>query len=367
MSLIYAFRIKNKKRIIKAHCKICDVFFVFNVFKLFRFVSMNVEDESKIGSNLPMVNKLVMFENRLLKVYKHNSKHAKRLNISCWRVYDHDLPEFPFCIELYEDKIYLAEYLRRHGMSDEEHEAWLEECVTVISRLLNIKDENIFIRQRKRKSHRGDQYEKVDEQKKFFTVEENGLKFLINLTDYLDTGLFLDHRITRQMVREQCNGKRVLNLFAYTGSFSVYAAAGNAASVTTVDLSKTYLGWAEDNFVINHFKETNKYHFIHADVKEYLKTLQPDSFDLCIIDPPTFSNSKRMKDFLDIQRDHPELLNDVLHAMIKGGKIFFSTNYSKFILEADKINASTIKDITKATTSFDFEGKLQRQCYHIEN
>ena len=328
---------------------------------------MKAADENKSNIISPLGDKGIMFENRLLKVYKHKIKHAKRLHVSCWRVYDHDMPEFPFCIELYEDKVYLAEYLRRHGMTDEEHEEWLEACVAVISRLLDIKNENIYIRQRTRKSHRHDQYEKLAEQKEFFTVEENGLKFLVNLTDYLDTGLFLDHRITRQMVREQCQGKRVLNLFAYTGSFSVYAAAGNAASVTTVDLSKTYLNWAEDNFVINHLKDETKYYFIHADVKQYLKTLQPDSFDLCIIDPPTFSNSKRMRDFLDIQRDHPDLLNDVINSLSKGGSVYFSTNFSKFILQADLINASKIKDITKATTSFDFEGKLTRQCYHIEN
>lgn len=327
---------------------------------------MNRLEQIKEYVNLLSSNKISMFENRLLKVYKHKNKHAKRLNILCWRVYDHDLTEFPFCIELYEDKVYLAEYLRRHGMTDAEHEQWLEECVAVISRLLNVKDENIFIKQRKRKSHRQDQYEKVDTKQAFFTVEENGLKFLINLTDYLDTGLFLDHRITRQMVGEQCAGKRVLNLFAYTGSFSVYAAAGNAASVTTVDLSKTYLNWAEDNFAINLFKDENKYHFIHADVKQYLKTLQPESFDVVIIDPPTFSNSKRMKDFLDIQRDHPELLNDVLHATSKNGIVYFSTNFTKFIIESSQINSSQIKDITKITTPFDFEGKLKRWCYLLK-
>lgn len=308
----------------------------------------------------------MMFENRLLKVYKHKSKHAKRQQISCWRVYDHDLPEFPFCIELYDDKVYLAEYLRRHGMTDEEHEAWLEACVAVICQLLQVDDANVYIKQRKRKSNRHDQYEKTDSKQEFFTVEENGLKFLVNLTDYLDTGLFLDHRITRQMVREQCKLKRVLNLFAYTGSFSVYAAAGDAASVTTVDLSKTYLEWAEDNFIINRFKDKQKFLFIHADVKQYLKTLQPNSFDLVIMDPPTFSNSKRMKDFLDIQRDHVEMLNDVLHAVTPGGTIYFSTNFTKFIIDSNNIKATSIKDITKATTPFDFEGKLKRWCYRLE-
>lgn len=313
-----------------------------------------------------MEDKLQMFENRLLKVYKHKSKLAKRQGISCYRVYDHDLPEFPFCIELYEDKVYLAEYLRRHGMTDEEHEAWLETCVATICKLLNVQDENVYIKQRKRKANRHDQYEKTASKQEYFTVVENGLKFLVNLTDYLDTGLFLDHRITRKMVFDQCTGKRVLNLFAYTGSFSVYAAAAKAESVTTVDLSKTYLQWAEDNFAINLLKDKEHYHFIHADVKQYLKTLQPNSFDLVIMDPPTFSNSKRMKDFLDIQRDHVELLNDVLHAVTAGGTVYFSTNYTKFIMEHDKILASSIKDITRATTPFDFEGKLKRWCYKIE-
>ena len=310
-----------------------------------------------------MNEKLIMFYNRLQKVYKHRHKQAVRQGISCYRVYDHDLPEFPFCIELYEDKVYLAEYLRRHGMTDEEHEQWLEDCVGVIAGLLQVKDENIYIKQRRRKANRQEQYEKVDDKKEFFTVLENGHKLLVNLTDYLDTGLFLDHRLTREMVAQECAGKRVLNLFAYTGSFSVYAAAAKAKSVTTVDLSKTYLTWAEDNFIINLLKNDQQYQFVHADVKQYLKTLLPNSFDLVIMDPPTFSNSKRMKDILDIQRDHVELLNDVLAATVTGGIIYFSTNFTKFIIDTTAIQASKIKDITKATTPFDFEGKLKRWCY----
>jgi len=312
-----------------------------------------------------MTDKLLMFENRLLKVYKHKSKLARRQQVSCYRVYDHDLPEFPFAIELYEDKIYLAEYLRRHGMDEATHDAWLDECKEVISKLLNIPTEKIYDRQRKKMHHRNQQYEKINVQEEFFTVEEQDLKFLVNLTDYLDTGLFLDHRITRQMVKEESADKRILNLFCYTGSFSVYAAAGGASAVTSVDLSKTYLKWAEDNMVINRFKDADRYLFVHADVKQYLKTLAPGSFDLVVMDPPTFSNSKRMKDFLDIQRDHAELLNDVLKATAPNGTIYFSTNFTRFVLEQDKINASAIKDITKATTPFDFEGKLKRWCYKI--
>ena len=310
--------------------------------------------------------KLIMFQNRLLKVYKHKSKQARRLNVSCYRVYDHDLPEFPFAIELYADKIYVAEYRRHHGMTDEEHEAWLQQSFEVISEVLQLPADNIYSRERKRQSHREkEQYEKQSSTQEFFKVEENSLQFLVNLTDYLDTGLFLDHRITRAMARDEAAGKRVLNLFCYTGSFSVYAAAGNAESVTSVDLSKTYLEWAKDNFVINGFKDQSKYNFIHADVTQYLKTLEPNSFDFIVIDPPTFSNSKRMKDFFDVQRDHVTLINDALHALTKDGIIYFSTNYSKFIIETDKISASSIKDITKATTPFDFEGKLKRFCYKI--
>lgn len=310
-------------------------------------------------------SKLQMFQNRLAKVYKHRSKIARRQNISCYRLYDHDLPEFPFAVELYGDKVYVAEYLRRHGMDEDVHEAWMQDCIQVISAVLEVNIENIFTRQRRRMSHRSEQqYEKIGLQKEFFTVQENGLNFLVNLTDYVDTGLFLDHRITRQMVREEVKGKRVLNLFCYTGSFSVYATSGDASHITSVDLSKTYLSWAEDNFDANQF-DKKKQAFIHADVKQYLKTLQPDNFDLVIMDPPTFSNSKRMKDFLDIQRDHTELLNDALRATSANGVIYFSTNLSSFVLDEENIRANEIKDITKATTPFDFEGKLKRWCYKL--
>ncbi len=316
--------------------------------------------------------KLQMFRNRLLKMYRHISKLARRQGITCYRIYDHDLPEFPFCIELYEDKVYLAEYNRRHGMTDEEHDAWLEGCVPVISGILEVPDEKIYFRQRRRKAGRLDQYEKLASEQEFFTVKEAGLSFKVNLTDYLDTGLFLDHRITRGMVREEATNKKVLNLFCYTGSFSVYAAAGGAARVDSVDLSRTYLGWAEDNLRLNVPEGVSSEpewaattNFIHADVLQYLDQLPPDFYDLVIMDPPTFSNSKRMKDFLDIQRDHAELINKVLLAMRVGGVLYFSTNFRKFQLEEDKIVAASVKDITKVTTPFDFQGKLFRYCYRI--
>jgi 23S rRNA (cytosine1962-C5)-methyltransferase len=310
--------------------------------------------------------KLVMFRNRLLKVWRHVSKLAKRQGVTCYRVYDHDLPEFPFCIELYEDKVYLAEYQRRHGMSEEDHTAWLEACVPVISAVLEVPDERIYFRERRRKAGRLDQYEKLASEQEFFVVHEAGLSFRVNLTDYLDTGLFLDHRITRGMVREESAGRQVLNLFCYTGSFSVYAAAGGALSVDSVDLSKTYLGWAEANMELNGFAAgSGSRRFIHADVKQWLDEAPSAHYDLVVMDPPTFSNSKRMKDFLDIQRDHAELINQALRAMRIGGVLYFSTNFRRFALEKDKIEAASIKDITNATTPFDFQGKLFRWCFKI--
>jgi 23S rRNA (cytosine1962-C5)-methyltransferase len=306
-----------------------------------------------------------MFQNRLTKVFRHLSKQARRLKVSCYRLYDHDLPEFPLCIEFYGDKLYVAEYKRQHGMTDEQHDAWLEQSLEVISNMLKVKVENIFLKLRKRKPGRLGQYQKFDEIQHEFIVEENGLKLIVNLSDYLDTGLFPDHRVTRQMVKEKSAGKKVLNLFAYTGSFSVYAASGGAAEVITVDLSKTYLAWAEKNMHLNSFSDNEKYKYIHTDVFQYLKNIPAGYFDIVILDPPTFSNSKRMDNFLDIQRDHVELINNCLHAMKEGGALYFSTNSRKFVLNKEKIRAATIEDITKMTTPFDFEAKLFRCCYRI--
>ena len=306
-----------------------------------------------------------MFSNRLGKVYRHLSKQARRLNITCYRIYDHDLPEFPFCIEIYDDKLYVAEYKRRHGLMEEEHEEWLRKSKEIMSEIVLVSPENIFLKQRQRKAGRKGQYQKTSDTRSEFVMEENGLKFIINLSDYLDTGLFLDHRLTRQMVRDESKDKKVLNLFAYTGSFSVYAAAGGASEVVSVDMSNTYLGWAEKNMLLNGFTDKNKYSFIQADVLKYLNELKENYFDLIILDPPTFSNSKRMDDFFDIQRDHVKLINDCLRMLQYGGTLYFSTNYSKFILDNKNIQSAFLSDITKQTTPFDFNSKLDRMCFRI--
>ena len=308
--------------------------------------------------------KYEMFRNRLEKMARHLSKQAKRQSITCYRIYDHDLPEFPLIIEIFEDKVHVSEYKRKHHLSGDEYENWLNGCKKIIGEVLRVLEENIFFKIRKRKEGREGQYQKTAESKNEFIVRENGLQFIVNLSDYLDTGLFLDHRITRQMVRELSEGKKVLNLFSYTGSFSVYAVAGNASNVVSVDLSKTYLNWAERNMKLN-FPGFSNHEIIHADVKQYLKAVPENSFDLIVMDPPTFSNSKRMDDFFDVQKDHAELINDCISMLRKQGILFFSTNYTKFQIDKEKLRAEDVVDITKQTTPFDFTGKLKRQCYRI--
>ncbi|GAA4339942.1 class I SAM-dependent methyltransferase [Flaviaesturariibacter amylovorans] len=310
-------------------------------------------------------DKFLMFRNRLQKVYRHLSKQAARQGISCFRIYDHDLPEAPFIIERYGDALYVSEYKRRHGLSDEEHGAWLEGCTAVMSEVTGVAPEHIHIKMRQRKEGRQGQYQKLDEQRHEFAVSEAGLRFLVNLTDYLDTGLFLDHRITRGMVRERVAGRRVLNLFCYTGSFSVYALAGGASEVVSVDLSKTYLAWTERN-VAQNFPDAPPHRTVHADALRFLKEEPAASCDLIVLDPPTFSNSKRMDDILDVQRDHVTMINDCLRLLRPGGLLYFSTNFTRFQLDRERLHAQGVRDITKATTPFDFAGKLQRWCYLIE-
>jgi len=304
-----------------------------------------------------------MFENRLRKVYKIRSKEAKRLNIDCYRLYDRDLPEFPLIIDIYQQDVLVTEYRSQHRLSDDEYEAWLEGSLEVVENVLEKNSEQVYLKERKIKEGRKDQYRKTDSQKEFKIVQEGGLKFLVNLNDYLDTGLFLDHRITRSMVRDKSNQKAVLNLFCYTGSFSVYAASGNAAEILSIDLSNTYIEWAKKNMEQNGYKKS-AYRFIKGDVLQELPKLNDESFDIIVLDPPTFSNSKSMKEVFDIQAMHIELINTCLKKLKKEGELIFSTNSRKFHLEEELI-LGTVKNITTSTEPFDFKGKLLRWCYSI--
>jgi 23S rRNA (cytosine1962-C5)-methyltransferase len=310
--------------------------------------------------------KLTAFRHRLQKVWKHYSKLARRQEIQCFRFYDHDLPEAPFAIDWYDGVVHAAEYKRRHGMDDEAHAAWLDEARHVIAGVLEIDPAGIFMKVRQRKAGRQGQYEKFNEERIERIVPEGGLRFIINLTDYLDTGLFLDHRITRGMVREAAHGLRVLNLFCYTGSFSVYAAQGGAAEVTSVDMSRTYINWAKRNMQYNKLYKPEAHDFIQADVLDWLRDVPKERYDLIICDPPTFSNSKRMEGEWDVQRDHVALLKALLRILTDAGNLYFSNNYRGFRLDRDAIPAAVVKDITAATTPFDFAGKLHRSCFLIQ-
>lgn len=304
------------------------------------------------------------FTNRLRKNHKHLSKWAKRQHISCYRLYDLDIPSFPLCVDVYNDHVHVAEYKAKHGMEEAEHAEWLGECLQAVLEVTGTTADKIFLKLRERQKGLK-QYERFSQESYGFWAEESGLKFWVNLTDYLDTGLFLDHRTTRQMVRTASEGKRVLNLFAYTGSFSVYAAAGGATRVDSVDMSQTYLSWAEKNMRENGFCDEKTYQYFRQDILQWLPGPLKDYYDIIVLDPPTFSNSKKMRDVLDIQLDHVHLINRALQALKPGGTMYFSNNFRGFQLDREAIRASDIKDITAATIPEDFRNKSIHHCFLI--
>lgn len=307
---------------------------------------------------------LPQFINRLQKNDRHCRKLARRQDLDCFRVYDRDLPEFPFTIDRYADQLLVSHYLR--PVEPDSRTADLQTCLAAISQALEVPAEALHVRERKTKSDPTQQYQKLAEDRRLLIVREGGLRFYVNLTDYLDTGLFLDHRATREKFRDLSRDKRVLNLFCYTGAFSVYAADGGARSIVSVDLSNTYLNWAQRNMALNRLFDPELHQFCRADVMQYLQEAAPNSFDLVILDPPTFSNSKAMQGNFDVLRDHPALINQTLRVIEPGGLLYFSTNCRKFKLERTEIHAEFVKDITNQTIPFDFQGRMQRWCYAIK-
>jgi 23S rRNA (guanine2445-N2)-methyltransferase / 23S rRNA (guanine2069-N7)-methyltransferase len=306
-----------------------------------------------------------MFANRLAKQARHLRKWPTKRGITCYRLYDRDIPEIPLAVDLYEGRLHLAEYDRPHDRTAGQHADWLERMASAAGERLAIPPENIFLKRRRRQ--RGtDQYEKVSETAApRITVSEGGCKFLVNLSDYIDTGLFLDHRITRGMVRDEAAGKRMLNLFAYTGAFSVYAAVGGAVATTTVDLSNTYLDWARANFRINEI-EGNSHRFVRSGAMEFLRDHAPgEHYDLAVVDPPTFSNSKSTEGIFDIQRDYAELLGGLAGLMSPGGVIYFSTNFKRFKFDESAVAGATPREISKQTIPEDFRNKRIHRCWRI--
>jgi 23S rRNA (cytosine1962-C5)-methyltransferase len=305
-----------------------------------------------------------MLANRLTKMQRHLSKWVRREQISCYRLYDADIPEFPLAVDWYDGRLHVAEYQRNHPLDETEYRIWRAGVRQILSEVLGVAPEEIYYKARSRQKGEA-QYEKQAARGKVFIVEEAGLKFKVNLSDYLDTGLFLDHRITRGIVRDASPGKSMLNLFAYTGSFSVYAAAGGAAKTTTLDMSATYLGWAEENLVLNDFSLADNC-LIQADVTSWLQESPDEMYDIIVLDPPTFSNSKRMRHVLDIQEDHPYLINRCLKRLHPDGVIYFSTNFRKFKLNHEKIyGGAIVRDISARTIPPDFRNDKIHYCFEV--
>lgn len=295
-----------------------------------------------------------MFVNRVKKNARHLGKWAKRERITCWRVYDRDIPEVPVTLDTYEGALVLNDY-----RIDQSDASWLDALGAAAKDALGATD--VFAKQRARLTHRGEgqQYERLDERGAWRIVNEGGHRFRVNLSDYIDTGLFLDHRITRGRAAAESAGS-MLNLFCYTGAFSVYGAMAGMQT-TSVDLSKTYLEWARENLALNSRTDEE---IIHSDVREFLAEArhQGRRWDLAVVDPPTFSNSKRMDYVWDVQRDHGALLDDVIAVTNK--VVWFSTNLRKFKLEWSHPRA-TITDETHATVPPDFRDKRIHHAFRI--
>jgi 23S rRNA (guanine2445-N2)-methyltransferase / 23S rRNA (guanine2069-N7)-methyltransferase len=301
-----------------------------------------------------------MFANRLKKNVRHLAKWARKNQLDCYRVYDADLPDYAVAIDVYGDYVHVQEYAPPADIDPLKASERLDEVMQIIPAVLGVKEDKVALKLRQ-KQRGSNQYESQAALRQRFEVRENDLRFWINLTDYLDTGLFLDHRITRQMLAENSRNKAFLNLFAYTGSATVYAAAGGAKTTTTVDMSNTYLGWARDNMQLNNFVG-EQHQFIRADVLAWLNepATQDLRFDLIFVDPPTFSNSNKMEGVFDIQRDYSDMLHKVAGLLNPGGEIFFSTNRRT-------LQGLEIKDISKATLPTDFERNSKiHYCWRIQ-
>lgn len=304
------------------------------------------------------------FRNRLLKNARHWGKWAKRQGVSCYRLYDRDVPQFPVIVDWYEGRVHLQEVQTGWVESQEDHEAWLAEITAACADVLQIAPEAVSTKTRSRQ--RGeDQYEKTSLEGEDIVVHEDGLSFYVNLHAYLDTGLFLDHRNTRKRVRSEAAGKRFLNLFSYTGAFTVYAAAGGASETVTVDMSNTYLDWAAQNFGLNGMSP-QKHKRVRADVLAYLRDalVARERFDLIVMDPPSFSNSKKMVGVLDVQRDHVWMVESCLELLNPGGVLYFSNNLRTFKL--DESLKPLCEDISAQSVPEDFRNKRIHQCFRFE-
>jgi len=311
-----------------------------------------------------------MFANRLRKNLKKLTKWAKLNHIHCYRLYDADLPEYAVAIDVYQGEqtwVNVQEYESPKTVDPIKANQRLAGIMAEIPQVLEIPAEQVFLKIR-RKQKSTDQYEKLGDSRHFHVVEESGCKFWVNFEDYLDTGLFLDHRPMRLLIQQEAKGKRFLNLFAYTGSATVHAAIGGAVSSVTVDMSNTYLDWARRNFVLNGIGDDHQ--LVRANCLEWLATQaaakQKTQFDLIFLDPPTFSNSKKMDEAFDIQKDHVQLIRNARALLAPGGILYFSTNFRRFKMDTDALSGLIIEDISSQMIPEDFKRDARiHYCWRI--
>jgi 23S rRNA (guanine2445-N2)-methyltransferase / 23S rRNA (guanine2069-N7)-methyltransferase len=324
------------------HFKISEEWFYKEVLESTRNKAAHIVPKSLNGE---------MFANRLRKNMRITGKWAKKEGISCYRLYDADIPEYNLAVDIYQDMIHIQEYRAPDSVDPTRASDRLQDALVTVREVLDVAPEHIYLKVRQRQ--RGtSQYERMGEGGKFHEVREGQLKFLVNLEDYLDTGLFLDHRLTRRMVGKMARGKSFLNLFAYTGAATVYAAAGGASSTTTVDMSSTYLNWARRNMALNAFGGRG-HRFTRADCLSWIAR-EKKRYDLVFLDPPTFSTSKSMESTFDVQRDHVQLIKMTADRLTKDGILIFSNNRRRFEMDIASLNHLRIEDITGQTIPKDF-------------
>jgi len=298
--------------------------------------------------------------NRALKNQRHLAKWAMREGIEAYRLYDREMPEFPLAIDRYADWLHVQVFEKKRPLSAPELDAIRANLATT----LQVAPAQVVLKHRRRQ--RGsEQYQRLEARAPSFTVAERGLRFEVNLVRYLDTGLFLDHRDTRQLIRAQARDKTFLNLFAYTGSFTVYAAAGGAQRTVTVDMSHTYQAWSRRNLVHNGLDDPHRHSFVQADVLAFIERMRAARarFDLIMLDPPSFSNSKRMRQTFDVQRDQFELLQGALGLLAPGGTLYFSNNHQGFRLDPRVEELGVAEEISAQTIPPDFRRHRPHRCW----
>jgi len=308
-----------------------------------------------------------MFINRLRKRARHLRKWARRRGITCYRLYERDMPDQPAIVDWYDGEAVVWTLGRTRDDTPEAAEAWIDDVRESVIQALDLDEDRVFMKRRDRQRGRA-QYERLERSRHVKTVEEGRLEFEVNLSDYVDTGLFLDHRVTRGLVRDDAEGRRFLNLFAYTGSFTCYAADGGASRTETVDLSGTYCRWARRNLQLNGFEDVNRHRVTQGDCRGFLDDAvdRRRRFDLIVCDPPTFSASKRMDGVFSVSRDAATLLDRCYRVLTPGGILYFSSNERRFRLPGDDdMPPFEVEDLTAKTIPEDFRNDRIHSCWRM--